>query len=131
MNILKKYKKDMSDPLKSMTIKIPQEQFDAIKKQNINLGAFVRDMLDQSDLMQTYRKEQQISSDDTVTTEKSAPTETGFSEDLFKFEHEGIRFYYLNPTTMFEMDSNNTITKINKGLYYKIKKLAERESENV
>ena len=131
MNILNSYKKELKNPLKSTTIKLHQEQFDALRKYNINLGLMIRSILDDSDLMQTYRQEQQINSDDIVVNAKKVPSEEGFREDLFKFKYKGIRFYYLNPKTMFEKSSNGEVIQIKKGRYYGAKNKHDKESSNV
>ena len=131
MNILNSYKKELKNPLKSTTIKLHQEQFDALREYDINLGLLVRTMLDDSDLMQTYRQKHNIDNETVATIEPIPPTLHAFDESLFTFQHGDICFYYLNPKTMFEKSSNGEVIQIKKGRYYGAKNKHDKESSNV
>ncbi len=129
MEILGKYEKSTKSPLKSVTIKLPHEQVEAIREYGINLGALMRDMLDESDLMQKYRKEHDIDTESASINTEDIDVESAFSEELFKFEYEGVRYYYLNSTTMFEKHPDGTVEKIKKGYYYKFNTLQKESSD--
>lgn len=130
MDILHNYKKKPKEPLKSATVKLPQEQIDALREYDINLGLLVRNMLDDSDMMRTYRQQHKINNKVTSAPKLKPPTSHDFHEDLFTFKHDGICFYYLNPTTMFEKSSDGAVMQIKKGRYYGAKKKHDKESNN-
>ncbi len=129
MEILGKYKKITTNPLKSVTIKLTEDQVDAIREYGINLGALVRDMLDDSDLMQKYREDHGIDVKPASIKNESINVEPTFKEDLFRFEYEGVRYYYLNPTTMFKKDPGGEVEKIGKGHYYKMNNLQKESGD--
>lgn len=139
MEILKKYEKSTKSPLKSVTIKLPLDQADAIKEYGINLGALIRDILDDSDLMQKYREDHNIDINKNVNTDTGTEPTTAdnakdidprFDEEQFKFEYKGVRYYYCDPKKMFTKDADGEVNMIKKGKYYKMNKLA-KEAGNV
>jgi len=128
MGILENYTKQTTSPLKSITIKLQENQIIALREYKVNLGALVRDMLDDSDLMQEFNQKHQITSvqKDTVKIAKSSSTDM-FSEEQFQFEYAGISYYYADSKTMFEKSSDGVIKKITKHSYYKQKELAKEQ----
>ena len=119
MNILETYTKKPSSPLQSVTIKLPQEMVDAVREFNINLGAVVRDMLKDSDLMQKYKG---------LNGHVDVQVLDGFSEDYFTFKHNGVR-YYKHINGYWIKDSNEIVTVSTKNPFYRVKKLHEAEQD--
>ena len=119
MNILNNYIKKPSSPLQSVTIKLPKEMLEAVREFNVNLGAVVRDILKDSDLMQQYTKK---------SVQPKQLDMSDFSEEYFAFEHEDLRFYkHLNQ--YWTKDSNGTIASSTKNPFYRLKSIMERQDE--
>lgn len=138
MVILGKYEKNTTSPLKSATIKLPENQINAIREYNINLGAFVRDMLDDSDLMQKYRAGHQVKAVDADTSKEKEvdnssrdhkDTERDFDEEYFKFELDGLKYYAIGSQNSWEKNSDGIINRIPYSQYRKHRN-EHKESDN-
>ncbi len=119
MNILDNYTKKPSSPLQSVTIKLPQEMVDAVREFNINLGAVVRDMLKDSDLMHTYKG---------LNGHADAKVTDGFSEEYFAFEYDGV-CYYKHINDYWIKDNSRIVTESTKNPFYRVKKLQEAKKD--
>ena len=124
MSILENYTKQTSSQLKSITIKLKANQVEALREYKINLGALVRDLLDDSDLMQEFNHKHQA----TNVVPKKIENSTDILDDKhFTFEYQGVSYYYVDAKTMFAKNSDGIIKSISKHSYYKHKNLAEKE----
>lgn len=128
MGILDTYRKQTASPLKSITIKLEENQIDAIRAYEINLGAMVRDILNDSDLMQKYNSDNCITNTpaEAITTVKDEADDI-FNENQLKFTYKGRSYYYADAKTMFEKNAEGTIAQITKHSYYKHQDLFKKE----
>ncbi len=116
MNILQDYTKSHSQALHSITIKLPQEMITALRYFNVSLGAVVRDLLKDSDLMHQYK--------DLGSNDESLANE----ESYFAFEYESVK-YYKNIDAYWTLDNNVTKETITKHPFYRIKKLVQEDAK--